>query len=108
MLKLTAQSIEISKFKLQLRKDLRTEFSKLHLLQDIQNSQAYKYLANDEIKAVLETKENAENYLYTLSFYEHMFCRYQHLSKNYFEKMHLFHMYIILYLMKLKPGVWLL
>ena len=87
VLKLTAQSIEISKFKLQLRKDLRQNFQNYIRSQDIQNSQAYKYLANDEIKAVLETKENAENYLYTLfRFMNTCFVDINTCQKNYFEK----------------------
>lgn len=90
LLKLTEQSPEISKFKLKIRKDLRKNFQDYIRAQDIQNSQSYKFLANDEIKAVIETKENSENFLYTLfRFINTCFLDLEKCQKNYFEKVSL-------------------
>ncbi|WGL59106.1 hypothetical protein QEJ31_11300 [Pigmentibacter sp. JX0631] len=84
ILKLTSQTLEISKFKLQIRKDLRQNFQNYIRAQDIQNSIAYKHLATDEIAAVIETKENSENYLYTLfRFMNSCFLDIAHCQKNY-------------------------
>ena len=84
ILKLTSQTLEISKFKLQIRKDLRQNFQNYIRAQDIQNSVAYKHLATDEIAAVVETKENSENYLYTLfRFMNSCFLDIVHCQNNY-------------------------
>lgn len=64
--KYTNNSISFSNFKLSVRQDVRKNFHNYIKAQDLENSQYFNNLANDEIKLVKMTKENSENNLYRL------------------------------------------